>query len=291
MRNLLKTDLLRFVRSKQFIILCILSAVIAVGVPVLLYLLQELIKISSGVSGDQSTVSIFNAKDFTFAGYGFMYTLRYEGTAISMINVSFILTLILFTVLLANEFSYGIVRNKLIVGHSRVEIYLSLILTLFIFMFGLAFISSILSLGMAGILFFYDSTGRIFIDDFGSIMLGLLMGGCAYTFVASVICFFAVGLGKTPLAIVLSLVLAFLGYLGYIICDSIILVLRAEGSESNFIDILTFLNCVNIYKEMSELNSLSYEPYQIIAYIFNPLGWTALVSFLGIKIFEKRDIK
>ena len=56
-------------------------------------------------------------------------------------------------------------------------------------------------------------------------------------------------------------------------------------------DILTFVNCVNIHKSMSELNKLDYKSYEIIANLINPIGWAGLVNFLGLFIFNKRDIK
>ena len=290
MRNLLKTDLLRFLKSKQFLILIIIASLLSLAIPALLYLLQEGIKLASATP-ETSGISIFNAKDFAFAGYGFMYNISMSDSYFSMVNISFILTLILFTVLLANEFNSGTVRNKIIVGHSRRDIYLSLYITLFVFMFGVALFTSILSLSLSGILFTYDSLGRIFFEDLGNFFLGLLFAACSYLFLASIICFFLIGLGKTPLAIILSIVLAFFGLIAYSICDAIIQVLILEQSQSNFIDILTFLNCVNVYKELSLLNSFGFEPYQIIAYILNPLGLAALITLGGLLCFNKREVK
>jgi len=290
MRNLLKTDFIRFLKSKQFLIIAIISVVVGIGMPILFYGLQEILKFYE-TDPSSSGMSFFSAKDFAFSSYGFQMSYTFMGIRGSSVSVVFIITAILFTIIVSSDFSYGIIRNKIIAGHSRMHIYLSLYITLYVFMFGVALISSLISFGVAGILFDYDTTGKIFLDDFGSLLLGILFGALGYLFFAGFICLFAIGLNKTPLAIIFTILLGFLGMLVGLLCDGIIEALIQTGSESNLIDILTFINCINIHKSMSELNKLDYKSYEIIANLINPIGWAGLVNFLGLLIFNKRDIK
>jgi ABC-type transport system involved in multi-copper enzyme maturation permease subunit len=177
----------------------------------------------------------------------------------------------MFTTVLASEFSYGTVRNKIIAGYTRVQIYLSLLITLFVFMFSVIFISSVLSFGLAGILFYYDNIGGTFINDIGSYFIALFISILIIAVYSSIVCLFTIGLNKTALSIIMPIILIFVCLILEGIYEGLIETLINNNSQTNFIDILTFLNCVNVYKELSLLNSFGFEPYQIIAYILNPL--------------------
>lgn len=274
MRNLLKTDMLRFLKTKQFLILAIICGIYALAYPALMYLSQELLNLASNNS---EPIQLMFAKQFSFIHFS--------------LGIPLLLSIIMFTTVLASEFSYGTVRNKIIAGYTRVQIYLSLLITLFVFMFSIIFISSVLSFGLGGILFYYDNIGGTFANDIGSYFIALFVSILITAVYASIVCLFTIGLNKTALSIIMPIILIFVCLILNGIFDGLIQVLIEQNSQTNFIDILTFLKCFNLSYQSTALCDLRFEYYEILAFIFGPLGFTALLIFLGLLAFKKRDVK
>ena len=294
MSNLLKVDLFRFLKSKQFIIASIVSVLVAIFIPLLYFAIEKGLNaiIGSTLEDGENAGQVLSiyAKDFAFAGIGSVNSLN-------GISISFIVTAILFTVAIGKEFTFGIVRNKIIAGHSRVEIYLSLFITLYIFMFGIAFISSLIGFFTGILLFPYDADGNFFSDfirilthDFGNFMLGTLFGALGYVFLTSFICFFAIGLDKTALAIILSILLS---VMSLFICGVLIgpfIPVVAEYSDI-WKNIMIFINTNNPFYSFNYFTLYGYKLYQILSFLISPMCWSALLTFLGIVIFNKKDLK
>ena len=274
MRNLLKTDMLRFLKTKQFLILAIICVVYALGYPALMYLFQELLNIANSQGGP---IQLSFAKSFSYIHFS--------------LGIPLLLSIIMFTTVLASEFSYGTVRNKIIAGYTRVQIYLSLLITLFVFMFSVIFISSLLSFGLAGILFYYDNIGGTFINDIGYYFIALVVSILIIAVYASIVCLFTIGLNKTALSIIMPIILIFVCLILEGIYEGLIETLINNNSQTNFIDILTFLKCFNLSYQSTALCNLRFEYYEILAFIFGPLGFAALLTFLGLFAFNKRDVK
>ena len=293
MINLLKTDMMRFLRSKQFIIISIISFAIALFLPLLYAGLQYLM--NSTLSSEDPLEVYFSARDFAFSSYGFQFGFTLMGVRSSSVNVVFIITAILFTTIISNEFSYGIIRNKIIAGHKRINIYFSLFITLFVFMFSIAFFSSLLSFAIASVFFPYDASGgKVFADDLLPLIEGVGFGILGYLFFTAFICFFAIGLNKTALAIIFSIVLGFIGMIASTACDAAIMALESverNATEDFWYNAAILINCLNIHREMSSLNIFSYTIYEVIAYFINPICFTFVYGFFGAFIFLKRDIK
>ena len=272
MRNLLRTDMFRFLKSKQFLILSIICGIYSLAYPALIYLIQEFASMATG-----KAQQLMYAKQFSFSSFG--------------LGIPLLLTIIMFTTVLANEFSYGTVRNKIIVGYSRTKIYLSLAITTLTFMFGIVFISSILSFGLAGILFYYDNLGGMFIYDIGYYLIGLVIALLIMAVYVSIVMLFTVGLNKTALSIIVPIILIFFSVIISTICDTFLLELSYQGLDTNFVDILTFIKCINIYYQSVKISELSLEYYEIIAFIIFPWLGAGLFTFLGLLAFNKKDIK
>jgi hypothetical protein len=75
------------------------------------------------------------------------------------------------------------------------------------------------------------------------------------------------------------------------IYEGLIETLINNNSQTNFIDVLTFLKCFNLSYQSTALCNLRFEYYEILAFIFGPLGFAALLIFLGLFAFNKRDVK
>ncbi len=274
MRNLLKADMIRFLKSKQFLVLSIILGIYSIGYPILVYFIQEM---ANMVSNSSEPINMLYAKQLTFSHFS--------------LGIPLLLTIILFTTILNNEFSCGAIRNKIISGYSRTQVFLSLFITMFVFMFGIVFIASLLSFIVGGILLYYDAQGRTFIDDIGSYLIALFVSMCIMSVYTSIICLFVIGLNKTPLGIIFPIIFIFLAIIVSAMCDTFIEILVQKGSNSNFIDVLTFLQCINIYYQTSKLTELSFQYYEVLAFIFAPLLFSSLLVFLGMFSFKRRDLK
>lgn len=304
MTNLLKADMFRFVKSKQFLIAAIVTAVIAIGTPLLYFGITKGVALAIGESLDPDDLTgVFAGKDYAFINYGFYYNLAgtSPNVAISgfMFNISFIISVILFSIAVARDFTYGTIRNKIITGKSRVSIYASLFITLYTFLVSLTIIGGLLSFATFCLFFKYDGTGLTIFTDYealGNLLLSLVFILCAYFFICSFICFFAVGMGKTPLAIVFTMLLGIAGYLASSILPSIRIILEslaeANGKDySMWYNLFNFINTINVFDEFASLNLYGYKYYQIVGYILYPLSFGCGISALGILVFNKRSLK
>lgn len=298
MSNLLKVDLLRFLRSKQFIIASIVSVVVAICIPLLYFGIENIIKFLVGTSVEEDADPIidqfhFFAKDFAFIGGGSVYTIGKIGTGI---GISFIVNSILFSVAIGKEFSYGIVRNKIIAGHSRINIYLSLFISLYIFLFGIAFVSSLAGFITGIIVFPYDADGwffnnfvNIISQDFGNFMLCELYSALGYLFLTAVLCFFTVALDKTALAIILPIILS---VLSLFVCALLEGLTPVVAEYNVFLkDLIIWFNTNNPFYSFVYFNLYGFKLYQLVAFIINPICWASLITFFGILIFLKKDLK
>lgn len=293
MNSLLKVDMYRFLRSKQFLIALIASVAVAILMPVICVLFESGIKYMIGAPVED-TGSAFLAKDFAFINFGFYYPIVLSGELLTyMYNFCFILVVILFSIAVARDFTYGTIRNKIITGKSRIEIYLSLFITLYVFMVGVALVSSLTGFGVACMIFKFgiEESALTVVVNLGLSLLFMLL---SYFFICSFMCFFAVGLTKTPLAIIFTLLLAFLGYFIGVLAPAITLILEGLQSEYDvkiWIDLIILLRVMNVFGETASMNFLGFKAYEIVGYVLYPITFGSAFLGFGILIFNKRNLK
>ena len=112
MLRLLKTDLLRVIKDKLFIVVCILCVGFALFTPTIYKLLELLL------TEDEADIlfgSLFQAKDIFYASF-------------SLTNNFGLILPILLSIIICKDFTYGTVRNKIICGHSRTNVFFSICL-------------------------------------------------------------------------------------------------------------------------------------------------------------------
>lgn len=305
MSNLLKSDMLHFLKSKQFLICAILSVTVAILLPFISFAATNWFNtfvISTSYSEDDIDIAklIVYAKDFSFTNFGFEFKMLLHSTdnevlnLSSMVNIPFIISVIMFSILVARDFTYGTIRNKIITGKTKLEIYCSLFITLLVFMFGIAIVANTCSLLMASILFPFAESGWSFVNNIGNLFLSLFFVILVYVFVCSFICALAVGVGKTALAIVFSMLLALAGYMLVSFEPLVSLLLEGFNSDGKFnfvMDIIRLLRIMNPFVTCEACNLDGFKPYEIIGYTVFPIIYIALLNGLGILIFYKRDIK
>ena len=200
--------------------------------------------------------------------------------------------LVVFTI---GEFTYGTIRNKIIAGHKKSSIYLSLLAIGFVFTTVLMVAYCFLSWAFGSLLGGVHAKG-VSGETIGYI---ILYGFFSYIFIMTVSVFVgslirSIG-GSLPIIIILLL---FLGLVPTIINISA----AFGGSEGSLIDYLPAriamwidpLFMLGLYSStvMSMLITTGDNVTEmIVAGIVVPVYWSVIFGVLGLKLFQYRDIK
>lgn len=268
MFKLIKASIFKLFRDITFRITLIIGLSLAVMMPLLYAFLDFMV---------ESESAIFARGESLFIS-GFSCT--------SNFGLTIPINLVVFTV---GEFTYGTIRNKIIAGHKKSEIYIALLITGFIFTILLMTVYIAVSTLIATMIggFSLDALGgaRFFI-------FFLIIGILSYLFIVVFSVFIATSIraigGSLPL-IIISLVMLGLIPTFVMISD---LAVGQEFTGANPIMWIDPLYMINLYASTSQIadfGDLSNE--MIAAGIIVPLIWTAVFTFLGMLQFSKRDVK
>ena len=202
------------------------------------------------------------------------------------------INLVVFTI---GEFTYGTIRNKIIAGHKKSSIYLSLLAIGFVFTTVLMVAYCFLSWAFGSML------GGMHAEGVSGETIGfvILYGFFAYVFIMTLSVFIAslirsIG-GSLPVIIIFLL---FLGLVPTIINISAIF----GSSNGNLVDYLPAriamwidpLFMIGLYSSsvMSMLiTDTDNVTEMIVAGIVVPVYWSVIFGVLGLKLFQYRDIK
>ena len=202
------------------------------------------------------------------------------------------INLVVFTI---GEFTYGTIRNKIIAGHKKSSIYLSLLAIGFVFTTVLMVAYCFLSWAFGSML------GGMHADGVSAETIGyvILYGFFAYVFIMVLSVFIAslirsIG-GSLPVIIIFLL---FLGLVPTIINISALF----GSSNGNLTDYLPAriamwidpLFMIGLYSSsvMSMLiTDTENVTEMIVAGIVVPVYWSVIFGVLGLKLFQYRDIK
>ena len=200
--------------------------------------------------------------------------------------------LVVFTI---GEFTYGTIRNKIIAGHKKSSIYLSLLGTGFVFTTVLMVAYCFLSWAFGSLL------GGVHADGVSGETIGyiILYGFFSYVFIMTASVFVgslirSIG-GSLPIIIILLL---FLGLVPTIINISA----AFDGSQGSLLEYLPAriamwidpLFMLGLYSGtvMSMLITQTENVTEmILAGILVPVFWSIVLALLGLKLFQYRDIK
>ena len=270
MLNLYKVDLLRIVKDKLFIVTCVLVAFFAILNPVL----NKVIIAALEVEEELEMFGIINAKQMFFSAF-------LPGDNLGLIMP------ILIAIIVCKDFSQGTVRNKIISGNSRANIFLSHLLASATIVCSLILVHALLTLAVALIFFPYQETPFGW-KDFGYLMASLGFELVIYVAVASIVTFIATSSKNMGTCIVLYLAVA----LGLTIVGSIIQVVGAFSlPEDKGYKLVEFLTYSNFFVS----NVIGVDPsysFKEVAYILAPpILTSAGCILLGIFNFNKKNLK
>ena len=280
MSNLLKTDLRRVFKDKLFLIICIIAAGFALITPFLYKIIEVIINTAlDDAESNELYESMFYSKT--------LFTSAFSSTN----NFGLILP-ILVGIIICKDFSFGTMRNKIISGNSRKNIYLSLFLTITIIMTVIIVIYALVIFAIGSLLFDY-STQPFTSKDISYMFSTLLFEILSYILIAAILTFYCVSIKSGGLSIVLfvatSLVFSLLGGVLSIISQTI----TTAGDNNITVSIVNFFsNILPFYganRIVSSANSYSLDNWLYLT--IPPVILAVLLVFLGIITFKKKDLK
>lgn len=197
MTEIIKTLLFRLKKTTYFWILL----AIALLLPVFGALLIDL-SLKMGEALNEPIEQLMNQM---LAQYGGLSGLMSGFTSIS--SNPMILSIIFASVFLSAEFKSGTVRNAIIAGKSRSQLYLSYYLVALIGGFAIFVVSFWAAFVSMGLVFRFDATGNMVTELLYCFLLGLL----AIVFVQTLVCAFLFNTRSRVLTIVIPLIICILG--------------------------------------------------------------------------------
>ena len=279
MRNLIKSDLYRFFKSKQFLIICIIAGIMAIMAPLLNYILDLII-----ASLDDKTL---------------VENIRYSSSSLSSMQNSLnpgslfgFLLPIFVSIILASDFKDGTIRNKIICGISKEKIHLSNFISTLIFISAIMFSYGLLTF-ITNVIFFNPVPANVEVSSFiGNMFLTLLFDALAYIFVASIILLLVMLIRTQGLSAFIYIVVLF-GFqlIGTIIASIINVINVYETNMEGLITFISVFNWINPFYLMGTLSIDKYPTSLIVSNIITPIIWAGINYYLAYLLLKKKDIK
>lgn len=267
MRNLYVADVKRILKDKLFVVTCILAAVFAVINPLLNKVLFEALDLGE-------LLGTMGAKTMFFSAF------------LPSDNLGMIMP-ILISIVVCKDFSQGTVRNKIISGRSRSEIYLSHLLASATVMCGMILLHALLTLGVSLCFFSYQETAFTF-ADFGYLILSIAFEMVVYVAIAAIVTLIATVSKNMGICILLYLAVIF----GCSIVGSIFQVAAIFlDPASNAYDIVEFLNALNLYTANLIGAGTTYTAKQVLYILMTPILITAGGTLFGMRLFARKNLK
>lgn len=275
MRNLLVADLKRVLKDKLFLVICIIGACFAIFTPLLNLVL---IKILGSIELEE-LVEI----GFDFSGKMMFFS------SFSLTNNFGLILPIFIIIIILKDFSHGTIRNKIICGHSRTNIFLSMFITTFITIFGCMLAEALLSLGFTLIFAPYQHVAGS-INDLWYFMESIVFLAFAFAFISALISCLCILTKSTGLTVVGYIAITMsLSVVGTILQVAIALIINTDNNT--IVSILSFIDNINIFTSVSTIGQgTTYSLKEALYYIIPSIVGTGLFSVLGIRKFNKKDI-
>ena len=276
MRELLKTDFRRALKDKLLIVLLIIGGAFALFTPLLYKAILVSLEVLGGVETIESIALAlgFNAKSLFY-------------TSFSPANNFGMILPIFVVIILCRDFSNGTIRNKIICGKNRRDIFLSMFITCSALVCALILIHALLTLFVSLIFFKYQAEPFTF-ADFGYLMASICFEMVFYIFISALLSFFVVFMKNA----VLSIVMYFVVNIAMTILGSITqaVYMFVDPEKTVLRGILEFLNVSNVFTSFS-VGSAVYDLKTVLYLILPSVILSALLIILGLVFFKKKDLK
>ena len=277
MNRLIKSDFKRVFRDKLFLVVCILAVVFAVITPLLYVVL-----FSSMGELDPMTEEMLSgyvsAKGQFFGAFSF-------GNNLGLIAP------LLIGIILFKDFSFGTVRNKVISGHSRKSIFLSIFTVCTVTLFGVMLLHALLTLAISLPFFDYQST-PFTASDFIYLLESLLFQFFVYLFAAAFMSWLCVTRRNVGMVIVMYIAVIFGATMIAGILQVVLAVMKEIPKLENTASVLEFIQRINVVNSSATIGlGTSYKAQDVVYYAAVPVFYTAVTVFYGLWKFSRKDLK
>lgn len=274
MTELLRVDLRRILKDKLLLVVIILTVVFALSTP----LLYALIFSSGEFANDPMLANLISAKALFFSNF-------------SLGNNLGLLAPVLLAIVLCKDFSFGTVRNKIIVGKSRSAMFLSMFISCAVVLTGVILLGAFLSLLTSLCFFDYQAT-PFTAADFGYFVVSLVFDVLVLIFASALLSCLCACAKNVGIAIVLyvgfTLLLVMIGS----ILQVVIMVLEAYPEYKTLLKILQVAERLNVGMAVNYIGAgTSYTVEDVLYLTLPPLVGTAGFLSLGLYSFNRKNLK
>ena len=277
MKRLLKSDFKKFFRDKLFLVVLILAVVFAVITPLLYIVLLGMMGEADPMT-EAMLAGYINAKGQFFSSFSF-------GNNLGLIAP------LLIGIVLFKDFSSGTIRNKIISGHSRISIFLSMFIVCMTALFGIVLAHALLTLGISLPFFDYQETPFV-LSDFWYLLISLFFEFLVYLFVAVFVTWLCVMMKNIGMVIVMYIAIVFGFTMVAGILQMVIAALSMSDSNQQLLDILNFLQRINLFNSSATIGiGNSYTTADVCYYVITPVVGVLALLWHGIWRFAKKDLK
>lgn len=277
MTKLIRSDFKKFFQDKLFLVVGILAIVFAVITPLLYVAIVGTMGELDPMT-EEMLAGYMSAKGLFFSSFSF-------GNNLGLIAP------LLIGIILYKDFTFGTIRNKIIGGHSRATIFLSIFTVCFTTLFGIILLHALLSLGICLPFFEYQSTPFL-MADFWYLLESLLFEFLVYLFVSAFISWLCVTMKNVGMVIVMYIAVVFGCTMIAGILQMIVLVISSDSDLERTVNILDFFQRINVFNSSATIGlGTSYTAQDVWYYVLTPIIGTAALLAHGLLKFRRKDLR
>ena len=274
MRELILVDFKRVLKDKLLIVLGILAVVFAAITPLLFSAIT-----SGNEALDNPMLSMnFYAKDLFFNCFSM-------GSNLGLIAP------VLLSIIICKDFSFGTVRNKIIAGKRRSEIFLSMFIVSAVILIAVMLLNAFLTLGLGLLIFDYQAS-PFELSDFWYFLESLGFELLILLFIAAMISWLSASMKNVGLVIVLYVAISFALVMVASIINVILQFMGMAGGGDDLYYFLEFLSRINVANNSVYIGTgFKYSASDVAYQLIPPL--VGILGFLGLGLikFNKKDLK
>ena len=293
MSNLIKYDFLRIVKDKLFLVSAIISGAVGIGYPLLLFFVELINKNSQLQSYNAEILEGSIDATMTFAEYykPAMYLESAVTSTLFFVPVGFIL-LLLMSIAIGKDCQQGTIRNKLIIGKTRPQIYFSNLIvtvTLYVALYAFALVVALIT----SLFTFRLGLGIGWAKEvhIGYVLIYFALMILTWITIATIINLFAYALDKPALAVVTVMVCGFLfGMIIPMIIPSILIsVNKTADSQHNAIEGYLIFDAFNYFKSLFSTDLMN-SPSDYFYQIYDQNTFSMLMNLVKINNGQKFNV-
>jgi ABC-type transport system involved in multi-copper enzyme maturation permease subunit len=275
MGNLIKTDLIRVLKDKLFLVLCILCGVFALISP-LLYKAIDLVLKTDAIGVEIG--NLITAKQLFFESF-------------SLGNNFGLIAPVLLAIVLYKDFNHGTIRNKIICGYSRASIFWAMYGVCAVVLLGIILVHALLTLGVSMLMFEFQAT-PFTSEDAWYFVESLLFEVLCYLFMSALVVWLWATMKNMGVVIVMYVAVVFGASLVAPIVMVAVEALQYTGQQETLRKGLEiFQNCNLFYSSMFIGTGVEYTTREALCYLLSPIVCGAGLLGIGLNSFRKRDLK